>query len=110
MQKRQKPEPIREPIGKAIKGRGANLNPRNRFEKLSYHADIEDDLLQDRSRPSTEFFHDTSRTILSENNSPDIGFRYSINPYRGCEHGCAYCYASLSFYVKNYRREVGGQN
>jgi DNA repair photolyase len=41
----------------------------------------------------TKFFKDSARTILSENNSPDIGFRYSLNCYKGCEHGCAYCYA-----------------
>lgn len=41
----------------------------------------------------TEFLRDHAKTILAENSSPDIGFRFSINPYRGCEHGCAYCYA-----------------
>ena len=41
----------------------------------------------------TEYFPDTSRTIVAENDSPDVGFRYSINAYRGCSHGCSYCYA-----------------
>ena len=45
-----------------------------------------------RNRP-TEYLPDHSRTIVAENNSPDVGFRYSINPYRGCSHGCSYCYA-----------------
>jgi DNA repair photolyase len=45
-----------------------------------------------RNRP-TEYLPDHSRSIVSENSSPDVGFRYSINPYRGCSHGCSYCYA-----------------
>ena len=48
------------------------------------------------TRVPTEFLPDRSRTVISHNDSPDIGFRYSINPYRGCEHGCAYCYARPS--------------
>lgn len=79
-----------------IKGRGASLNPHNKFEKLSYELDLDDDLIKDQTKPKTEFFRDSSKTILSENNSPDIGFRFSVNPYRGCEHGCAYCYARPS--------------
>lgn len=79
-----------------IKGRGASHNPHNKFEKLSYELDLDDDLLKDQSKPQTEFFHDTTKTILSENNSPDVGFNRSVNPYRGCEHGCAYCYARPS--------------
>src|SRR6185295_913480 len=41
----------------------------------------------------TEFLADTSQSVVTQNDSPDISFRYSLNPYRGCEHGCAYCYA-----------------
>ncbi len=44
-------------------------------------------------RVTTQFLPDVARSIVRENNSPDIPFRYSLNPYRGCEHGCAYCYA-----------------
>ena len=44
----------------------------------------------------TELYRDASRTVLAENDSPDIGFRFSLNPYRGCEHGCIYCYARPS--------------
>jgi DNA repair photolyase len=58
-------------------------------------AEVEDDqeyLNSLRNRP-TEYLPDRSRTIVSENDSPDVGFRYSINPYRGCSHGCSYCYA-----------------
>ena len=44
----------------------------------------------------TILYRDTSRSILAENESPDVGFRFSLNPYRGCEHGCSYCYARPS--------------
>ncbi len=47
----------------------------------------------ERSRVPTQYFVDSSRSILAENESPDVGFRFSLNPYRGCEHGCIYCYA-----------------
>jgi len=45
------------------------------------------------SRPRTEFLRDASRSVISSNESPDLGFDASLNPYRGCEHGCSYCYA-----------------
>lgn len=77
-----------------IKGRGAGENPANRFERLNYTPDGDERAPEEESvAPKTEFFRDFSKSILAENSSPDIGFRYSINPYRGCEHGCAYCYA-----------------
>ena len=44
-------------------------------------------------RPATEYFADSSRSVIAKNDSPDVGFEVSINPYRGCEHGCIYCYA-----------------
>src|SRR5438093_1438031 len=82
-----------------IIGRAATHSPPNRFEKLHCEADDEhlsweeaNDLAAPRRVP-TEFLPDESKTILRENNSPDIPFRWSLNPYRGCEHGCAYCYA-----------------
>jgi len=79
-------------------GRGSQLDPPNRFGGLRPVADLEqvehdEEYLRELERPQTEFLPDTSRSIVSENNSPDVGFRYSLNPYRGCEHGCAYCYA-----------------
>jgi DNA repair photolyase len=72
------------------RGRGASANPPNRFEPLSYSRDPE---WIDPEDPAleTQFFKDTSRSIISYNDSPDVGFDASINPYRGCEHGCIYC-------------------
>ncbi|AGA29068.1 PA0069 family radical SAM protein [Singulisphaera acidiphila] len=76
-----------------IHGRGAADNPPNRFEK-SWHEFAPDDGDHDEvPAPSTQLLKDSSRTIIATNDSPDISFDASINPYRGCEHGCIYCYA-----------------
>lgn len=77
-------------------GRGAALSPTNRFERVATTPDFEhlvdeEDLIA--PAPQTQFFPDQSKTLLSHNDSPDIPFSHSINPYRGCEHGCSYCYA-----------------
>lgn len=81
----------------AIKGRGAAFNPPNRFEQLHYQPlEVELDYEEERPPFRTQFYDDTSRSILAKNDSPDISFTYSINPYRGCEHGCVYCYARPS--------------
>ena len=68
-----------------------------RFETISYQPDPADpdtpDSAPDLPGPKTRLLRDPSRTILSYNTSPDVGFRVSLNPYRGCEHGCIYCYA-----------------
>jgi DNA repair photolyase len=84
------------PNSKAI-GRGSQINPPNRFEHTWTEADIEqltaEDLPDEDRKFSTEYFPDQTKSIITENDSPDVGFRFSINPYRGCEHGCAYCYA-----------------
>jgi len=74
----------------SIKGRGATDNPANRFEQLYYEPEPP---YGDESRPETTFFNDHTSSIITYNDSPDVGFETSINPYRGCEHGCAYCYA-----------------
>src|SRR5215813_5316819 len=75
----------------SIRGRGAAANPANRFELLQYEPDSEAE--PDNTAPVTQFFRDSSRTVVARNDSPDVGFDASINPYRGCEHGCVYCYA-----------------
>jgi DNA repair photolyase len=75
-----------------IRGRGAADNPANRFERLYYERDGDADPA-DQPAPATQFFKDLSQSIIAHNDSPDVGFEYSINPYRGCEHGCSYCYA-----------------
>jgi DNA repair photolyase len=75
-----------------LRGRGAAANPPNRFEPIEYLPDP-DAYEADQPPPPTQLFKDTTRQILARNNSPDIGFNVSINPYRGCEHGCIYCYA-----------------
>jgi DNA repair photolyase len=75
-----------------VRGRGSAANPPNRFERLWYEPDPEAGGEQEPAS-ATEFLRDTSRTIIAHNDSPDVGFSASINPYRGCEHGCIYCYA-----------------
>jgi DNA repair photolyase len=74
------------------RGRGAAANLPNRFEKLSLERDQDWNPEEDPA-PRTQFLRDRSQSIITYNNSPDIGFNAGINPYRGCEHGCAYCYA-----------------
>ena len=89
---------MHQPPGPEAKRRGAQIEPANRYESAHREPDFEhrehDEALQaDQRTLRTQFIPDTTRTILTENQSPDIGFRWSINPYRGCEHGCTYCYA-----------------
>src|SRR5215831_3987519 len=82
----------------AVRGRGASWSPANRFEKL--HVDLTDvDVVEAESgteetpRRPTQYFHDETRSIITRNTRPDVGFETSLNPYRRCEHGCIYCYA-----------------
>ena len=86
------------PPSPAIRGRGASWSPANRFEKL--HVDLGDvDVVQvdqddeEKPRRETQYFRDDTKSIITRNSSPDVGFETSVNPYRGCEHGCIYCYA-----------------
>ncbi|MBA2076906.1 MAG: radical SAM protein [Rhodanobacter sp. 68-29] len=84
----------------AIKGRGAASNPEGRFESIRHHA--EDDgwqgaLLDETApRPRTEVTDERVRSVITRNDSPDIAFEQAMNPYRGCEHGCIYCFARPS--------------
>jgi DNA repair photolyase len=80
-----------------IKGRGANLNERQRFESWQRESDATRDEA-DAAHESVVTFRTTvteqhARSIISRNVSPDVGFDRSINPYQGCEHGCVYCFA-----------------
>src|SRR3974390_2340694 len=74
------------------RGRGAGDNPPNRFEHIHLERDEDWNPEEDPS-PKTQFLRDHSQSIISYNDSPDIPFRASLNAYRGCEHGCSYCYA-----------------
>src|SRR5881409_91358 len=77
-----------------IKGRGAADNPQGRFDK---HARSHDDgEAEIQSKPDTVITLQQARSIIARNDSPDLPFTQSINPYQGCEHGCIYCYARPS--------------
>jgi DNA repair photolyase len=80
------------PAAVPFQGRGAASNPANRFDKLHFEADPDAEA-EAESAPGTQFLRDKTVSILSHNDSPDVGFDTSINPYRGCEHGCIYCFA-----------------
>ena len=73
-----------------VKGRGVAYDPPNRFETV--HVEMEPGHYAEE-KPRTEFLADATRSVVARNQSPDVGFDVSVNPYRGCEHGCVYCYA-----------------
>ncbi|HSG81558.1 MAG TPA: PA0069 family radical SAM protein [Gemmatimonadota bacterium] len=75
----------------SVRGRGVAHNPANRFEPIEVVRDRWDDPAD--PAPRTVLYRDFTRTVIARNDSPDVGFETSINPYRGCEHGCVYCYA-----------------
>ncbi|WP_395747413.1 PA0069 family radical SAM protein [Prosthecobacter sp.] len=76
-------------------GRGSASNPKNRFDALEYIAEPEDGA-EEAPHPRTQFIRDDSQSLITYNKSPDVGFDASFNVYRGCEHGCAYCFARPS--------------
>ena len=91
---------MRPPAGTgAQKGRGTvwaiehRFNERNRGEFDDGWGTLEQAALQEQTSAATQVLEENVRGILSSNDSPDIGFDVSVNPYRGCEHGCVYCYA-----------------
>ncbi|HEY5792609.1 MAG TPA: PA0069 family radical SAM protein [Chthoniobacterales bacterium] len=75
----------------AFPGRGSSISPANRFEKLS--VELDEEFAAEAAAPKTQFLVDDTKSLITTNDSPDIPFRSSFNAYRGCEHGCAYCYA-----------------
>lgn len=92
------------------RGRGAGIRPQSRYESTTRVLALEtldleaDDPPRD---PRTEFVPDRTRSVITENDSPDVGFRYSLNPYRGCEHGCSYCYARPTHEYLGYDAGLG---
>ncbi len=81
------------PANSAAVFRGAATNPPNRFEPITLEPDPDWYDPEETPPRKTQFFRDCSASIISYNDSPDVGFEASVNPYRGCEHGCIYCYA-----------------
>jgi DNA repair photolyase len=82
---------VAEAIPGGPHGRGAGSNPANRFETLEVELEVQP--WAESGRVETRYLRDSSRSVISTNSSPDVGFEASLNPYRGCEHGCIYCYA-----------------
>jgi len=80
--------------GEAAKGRGSTINPEGRFESVQRDS-TDDGWFQDPGdgdkRPKTIIAIERAKSVITKNDSPDIGFSQSLNPYRGCEHGCPYC-------------------
>lgn len=97
----------RSPGAAPLKGRGAIDNPQHRFSSLGreafddgWAADVDPET--ERSTFQTHVTDENAKSILSRNQSPDLPFRLSLNPYRGCEHGCVYCYARPSHSYLNF--------
>jgi len=86
----ERPHPTRS-TPQLEQGRGSPINPPSRFERIVWEPDPE--FAPEEGAVETVFFDDPTRQILSTNDSPDVPFKTSVNPYRGCEHGCSYCFA-----------------
>ena len=88
---------MKPPLIPSPRGRGTGTNPKNRFERLEIAPDgdaLDAELAEHpERRVPTQLLVDKSRSIIARNDSPDVGFETSVNPYRGCSHGCVYCYA-----------------
>jgi DNA repair photolyase len=86
--------PLEPKLHETLVGRGVASNPSNRFEQVQVSFDPTDDYFEPQDlKTDTQYFRDRTRTFITYSNSPDIGFKASVNPYRGCEHGCVYCFA-----------------
>lgn len=78
----------------SVRGRGSAINPTGRFEAVRIERDPDENYdPEDYPSIRTAFFEDIAESILVRNDSPDVGFETSLNVYRGCEHGCSYCFA-----------------
>lgn len=85
---------MKEKTENYFKGRGAQINTKNRFLKhhnAKQHVEAIDDW--EETDVPTQYLEQESKTIVNKVDSPDVGMGYSMNPYAGCEHGCIYCYA-----------------
>jgi DNA repair photolyase len=92
--------------------RGSGFRPPNRFEKSTRVlaldvVDLDAEIVDDWQNPATEYIPDATRSVITENDSPDVGFSFSLNPYRGCEHGCSYCYARPTHEYLGYDAGLG---
>lgn len=100
----QRPQPAAAPL---LKGRGTAWSLAHRFskdERLAYDdgwGTLDQSVQEEVLPPPTQVLEERVKTILAGNDSPDIGFDLSVNPYRGCEHGCIYCYARPTHSYQN---------